>query len=137
MSRRLLTAALLATLTAFAVAQPPRPALDDVFKRFDANKDGKLSRAEFEKFADFAPRLKGEKKEAVDALFKKLDTKNNGFLTLDEFKKLAELAPRDGMKKGPFAKFKDKGDPKPAAPTADEKPATVEQIAFFEKKIRP
>jgi hypothetical protein len=131
---RLLSAVLLAALTALAVAQPPRPALDDVFKRFDADKDGKLSRAEFGRFADFAPRLKGEKKEAADALFKRLDTKNNGHLTLDEFKKLAEFLPRDGMKKGPFAR-KDKGDAKPA--TTDEKPATAEQVAFFEKKIRP
>ena len=137
MSRRLFAAGLLTALTAVAVAQPPRPPLDEVFKRFDANKDGKLSRAEFEKFAEFAPRLKGEKKDAVDALFKKHDTQNNGYLTLDEFKKLGELMPRpDGLKKGPFAK-KDKDSPKPATPTADEKPATAEQLAFFEKKIRP
>ncbi len=140
MSRHLLPAvslgAALAVFAAVAGGQPP--ALDAVFKRYDANNDGKLSRAEFEKFAEVAPRLKGDAK-AADAVFKQLDAKGNGFVTIDEFKRFAELAgPGMGkgkgfLKKGPFAP---KGK-EPEAPKAVEKAATAEEVAFFEKKIRP
>src|SRR5690348_16580471 len=81
-------------------AQPPgRPPLDQLFKRLDANKDGKLSREEFGKLAEIAPRLKGNP-QAADRLCNQLDADGDGSLTLDEFKKLAELLPRPGAAKG-------------------------------------
>jgi hypothetical protein len=88
-----------------------------VFKKLDANNDGKLSPAEFAKLKDaqtavktvagkVAKKAKPAKKKANkgnkaakgkkkankgDAVFKKLDTNKDGFLSLAEFKKLTEV----------------------------------------------
>jgi cytochrome c553 len=124
----------LATFTAsmsivgFVVAQ--QPDLAALFKRADADKDGKLSPDEFARAMAKSAKLK-DKPDAVEKLFKKLDANGDGFLTLDEFKKLADITG------GPAAK----GQPKEAEPAARssgfaDRP-TQEQLAFFEKKIRP
>ena len=109
-----------------------RPFLDPeaAFKVGDANRDGKLSRDEFEKLLANAPRLKDNPK-AADFLFTRLDENKDRSLTLDEFKKLRDRGPgKDAPGKG-FPKRKD--DP---PPSVNEKP-TADQLAFFEKKIRP
>ncbi len=128
MTRRLVLAAVLVVLAGSAGGQPPqRPALDRVFKRLDANGDGKLSREEFGKLAEIAPRMR----DNADAIFKRLDTDGDGYLTLDEFKKLAGLMPRSAGKVEPKTK-------PPADQTAEpDKPIPADQLAFFEKSIRP
>ncbi|MBO0699008.1 MAG: DUF1553 domain-containing protein [Zavarzinella sp.] len=128
----------LAALSGPSSGQEPKvkPFLDleGAFKVGDTNKDGKLSKEEFEKLLSNLPRIKDNPK-AADFLFNRLDTNGDGFLSLDEFKKIAELGPGTGKGKQ-FAPKKDvarKDEPKPAAV---EKP-TADQLAFFEKKIRP
>jgi cytochrome c553 len=108
-----------------------KPFLDTerVFKRADANGDGKLSKEEFEQLLANRPRFK-ENPKAADFLFNRLDENKDGFLSLDEFKKIRELGPGPAGK-GKFAPTKE--EPRPAV---TEKP-TAEQLAFFEKKIRP
>jgi cytochrome c553 len=104
------------------------------FKRADTNGDGKLSKDEFEKLVSNLPRVK-ENPKAADFLFNRLDENKDGFLSLDEFKKIRDLGPGAAGKGKLFPK-KDapkKDDPKP---NVTEKP-TADQLAFFEKKIRP
>ena len=69
-----------------------------VFKRLDANEDGKLSKEEFAKFGEQAReklKEKGKAKNAdgrmSEAIFKRLDANNDGYLTLEEFKKIGEM----------------------------------------------
>ena len=84
--------------------------LEAIFKKLDADKDGKLSPTEFAKVTEEfkkkkadaaapAPAAKATKKagKKTDALFTKLDTDKNGSLSLEEFKKVNEV--RKEMKK--------------------------------------
>jgi hypothetical protein len=105
-------------------AQPPLDP-EQVFCKADADGDGKISREEWKKFREAAPKFKANPKG--DFIFDQLDTNKDGFLTLEEFRKIADLR-----------KKKDDG-PKvePKAPPAADKPPTAEQLAFFEKNIRP
>jgi hypothetical protein len=123
-----LTAVLLGQLA----AQQPDPAA--LFKRGDANKDGKLSPDEFSKLVSNNPRLK-DKPELVKKLFEKLDANGDGFLTPDEFKKITELAGEKGAK-GEKAGKKE-AEPTPVSGKGFADKPTPEQLAFFEKKIRP
>jgi len=71
-------------------AQKGNPEL--VFKRIDANSDGKLSKDEFRSFIEKAGKGKlADKSELIDKLFDRLDTNGDGYLSLSEFKKLREL----------------------------------------------
>ncbi|OWK43493.1 DUF1549 domain-containing protein [Fimbriiglobus ruber] len=118
---------------------PKRPGLEAAFKKFDANGDGKLSHEEFNQFVQSAPRIKAQPK-AKDFLFKRLDADGDGFLTLDEFKKLADLGPKkdnDTPNKGGSLKGKTEPAPTPKNNAEATKEPTAEQVAFFEKKIRP
>src|SRR5438105_7003991 len=111
---------------------PPKLEPAALFRRIDANNDGKISREEFRTFIANAPRFK-DNPDLARGLFDRLDTNRDGFLSPDEFRKIAEQRP--GMAKGkldPKAKSKDKSE----IPLAD-KPPTSEQVAFFEKRIRP
>jgi len=60
---------------------------ESAFKLGDTNKDGKLSKDEFEKLLSNLPRIK-ENSKAADFLFNRLDENKDGSLSLDEFKKI-------------------------------------------------
>jgi hypothetical protein len=110
-------------------AQPDPAAL---FKLVDTNKDGKISQDEFLKLASKAGKLK-DNPALAKQVFQRLDTNGDGFLTPDEFQKLGALA------KGKKAEIPEKKAATPPAASAggfNDKP-TPEQLAFFEKKIRP
>ena len=116
--------------------------LKAVFPRLDADSDGRLSRTEFDAFAGNMPRMKADPKVA-DAVFKRLDADNDRGLTTGEFQKLADLAgntprPNPFVKPGnPFARPGMSAKTPAAKPIDSEAKPTAEQIAFFEKKIRP
>ncbi|MCE9531855.1 MAG: DUF1549 domain-containing protein [Planctomycetes bacterium] len=93
---------------------------DAAFKRADADGDGKISKEEWRKFQDNAPKFKGK---SADGIFNFLDSNKDGSITLEEFKRPAPFGP--------------KKDSEPKVEKPIEKPATAEQIAFFEKSIRP
>ena len=109
-------------------AQPPKIDPEIVFKKADGDGDGKISKGEWKKFADNAPKLKDNAKGG-DFLFNVLDTNKDGSITLEEFKR---FGPPNGMKKN----FDPKTEPKKEQPVV-EQPATAEGLAFFEKSIRP
>jgi hypothetical protein len=60
-----------------------------LFKRVDANGDGKVSRAEYDAFVKLLPRFKDNPDEAKQ-LFERLDTDKDGALTAIEFAKLSQ-----------------------------------------------
>ena len=126
----------LTCLSTDTTGQEPKikPAVDPerAFQLGDTDKDGKLSKEEFAKLMANTPRVKDNPK-AADFLFNRLDANGDGYLSLEEFKRIAELAPKKDFPKKDFFKKKDQPAPPPAAA---EKP-TADQIAFFEKKIRP
>ena len=121
------------------------PALDEAFKRVDANQDGKLDAQEFARFIERSRSLSGANAAEV---FGKLDTNKDGALTLEEFRGIT------GLSRGTPAPPSPKPEPTPTteppptkpepaptkpapAPTTVEKAASPEGLAFFEKKIRP
>ncbi len=96
------------------------------FDMFDADADSALSSAEFKLLGEFSPKLK-DQPLVVAYLFRKLDANNDGKLSHDEYMGLAKLGPKPPDSPPP--------SPAPEAPTA--KPPTADELAFFEKKIRP
>lgn len=100
-----------------------------ILKIGDTDKDGKLDKDEFVRVSTKGPRFK-DNPEAAKAAFDALDANKDGFLTLVE---LAKALPR--LKAGK-AKEKENGAPK-AVPGGFNDQPTQEQLAFFEKKIRP
>jgi len=76
---------------------------DAIFKKIDANGDGKISKEEFRKFfADIAAKsgkLSADMADQIaDKLFDKLDANSDGFLSKEEFQKFADV--RGGAGKG-------------------------------------
>src|SRR5262245_21117795 len=68
-----------------------------IFKRLDANNDGKVTKEEFKaglaKLAENAPALKDKPQaldKLVDKIFERLDANCDGSLTLEELKKFSE-----------------------------------------------
>ena len=122
MTRRITALALFAASLALVQYAAGQPDPLTAFKVGDKNKDGKLSPDEFLKLVG-----KNAKIQANPALgkqlFEKLDTNKDGFLSFDEFKAMP------GLVRGPAT------PPIAAAPFNDN--PTPEQLAFFEKKIRP
>ncbi len=129
------------------------PALDEAFKRVDANKDGKLDTQEFGRFIERSRSLSGANAEEV---FGKLDIDKNGALTSEEFQGVTRVnrgssAPAPAPPSSPTTtKTEPMSTPSlsPAKPeSAHKKPAPAtatfveaaspEGLAFFESKIRP
>ncbi len=108
-------------------ARPARPP-EEVFAYLDSDVDGKLSVAEFEALSQAVPYFR-EHPEAVPAIFKRLDADNDGGLSLDEYRKFG---------KQQTSTPKPEAKPEPAKPSAViNTPPKPEEIAFFEKNIRP
>lgn len=97
--------------------------LDQGFTAFDLDHDLALSAAEFKALGEYSPKLKG-KPQVVDYLFHTLDANQDGRLSHDEYMNIAAV---------------NGGAPKtsPEKPAMSEVKGSEEQIAFFEKKIRP
>ena len=70
-------------------ASRPVPALDEAFKRVDANKDGKLDAQEFARFIERSRSLSGANSAEV---FGKLDANKDGALTLEEFRGVTAIS---------------------------------------------
>ena len=65
-----------------------------IFKKLDADNDGKLSKSEFAKLGELgkkAAAATAKKAGKGDKLFSKLDTNGDGSLSLEEFKKMSEM----------------------------------------------
>jgi hypothetical protein len=71
--------------------KPKQKRLDGeaLFKKLDANGDGKVTKEEFAKFGENRP--KGNAKPgAADKIFDRLDANADGSISLEELKKLSE-----------------------------------------------
>ncbi|MDP1590482.1 MAG: DUF1549 domain-containing protein [Prosthecobacter sp.] len=109
----------------------PVPALDEAFKRVDANQDGKLDPQEFARFIERSRSMSGAK---ADEVFGKLDANKDGVLTAEEFRGIASLTRGSPA---PPAPTPSPPTPEPPPATSFEQAASPEALAFFEKKIRP
>jgi hypothetical protein len=121
----------LAAAVAAAADEPKKPDPATLFKLADTNKDGKVSQDEFLKLLAKRPRFK-DNPDLAKKIFETLDTDKDGFLTPKEFEKIADLQKR-------AAKAEEPGAPATGSKTSTgfaDKP-TQDQVAFFEKKIRP
>ena len=106
--------------------------LEPAFKILDANADGKLTRTEFDSIK-VGQKYFREHPEAVEPAFARLDADGNGALSFDEYRKIVERRSKQG--EGQPAK---PGTPQ-APPATSQRAATTsaEDIAFFEKHVRP
>lgn len=116
----LLLIAFLASAAAQDVALNQK--LEQGFTAFDQDHDAALNAAEFKALGEYSPKLKG-KPQVVDYLFHILDVNQDGRLSHDEYMNIAAIS----------------GGTKPSAekPVVAETPGSADQVAFFEKKIRP
>jgi Ca2+-binding EF-hand superfamily protein len=96
--------------------------LEQGFTTFDQDHDAALNAAEFNALGEYSPKLKG-KPQVVDYLFQTLDANRDGKLSHDEYMNIVAIS---GAEK-----------PSPEKPAIIETKSSAEQIAFFEKKIRP
>ena len=132
MKRSLITLALFVCALVLVQQGGAQPDPTVLFKAIDSNKDGKISQDEFLKLASKAGKLK-DNPALAKQVFQRLDSNNDGFLTPEEFQKLGAFA------KGKQAQPPEKKatNPAPTGGTGFNDKPSPEQIAFFEKKIRP
>src|SRR4051812_3376833 len=81
----LITSTLFAARSAIAADAPASFDADKVFAYFDADHNGKLDKAEFEKLAAASPKLK-DNLNLARQLLTQFDTDNDGTLSQAEFK---------------------------------------------------
>src|SRR4051812_28029887 len=133
----LLAAFALAAASARGDDPPARPSFDseELFKQADADRDGKMSKQEFQLVVANGPRLRDDPQRA-DRVFGMLDADRNGSLSPAEFQRLAAM--RGGGPQGrPPAPATAARAPEKAPERIADKPPTADQVAFFEKKVRP
>lgn len=125
MNRQTTLAAVTLTLflsTGIGLAQEARqlPKLEPsaIFKKLDADKDGKVSKEEFKKLTAVAQGVLKDKPEFLDKVFGRLDANSDGSITEEEFSKFGNLASKAaglvapeqagllGLVKDPEAAFK-------------------------------
>ncbi|HYH63457.1 MAG TPA: DUF1549 domain-containing protein, partial [Urbifossiella sp.] len=127
MTRAVKAAALFAAAVGLVGVAGGQPDPNPLLKLARAAKDGKLSQDDFLKAFAKSPKGK-ENPEFGSKVFSKLDANKDGFLTAEELKALGD------KKGGKIEKAPDKAPP--AASGFNDTP-TAEQLAFFEKKVRP
>ena len=122
-------------------AAAPRRSPEESFAFLDRDADGSLSESEFEQLNDIVPYFR-DNPGAVGTVFTQLDANHDGGLSLAEFREFYKLGGRGAAGAGRTAP-KD-GTPKTEKPkpTAAPAPSTLaplraEDVAFFEKNIRP
>lgn len=76
----------------------------EIFKKLDANSDGKISLDEFKKLHDVMPKAKKEKsagsqKVDLEKVFKHLDKNSDGFISKAEFEEFGKKAKEAVAKK--------------------------------------
>ena len=105
-----------------------------MFKRLDANGDGKVTKEEFGKLRERMQKAggKGEaagKGQVGDRFFTHLDANNDGVLTLEEFKKMGERRAHAGASNADPEKLKQRRERRRAASGGDaaKKPGTEEK----------
>jgi hypothetical protein len=131
-----------AALSAGRAADASRPTPEALFGTLDTDRNGVLSPGEFGGMARLSPRLRQDPARA-ESLFRLLDGNSDGSLTRAEFARLAEVTARVGQAEArPGANAAPLPLPagsagRPAAKNAAERAPTAEELAFFEKKIRP
>src|SRR4051794_31195089 len=127
----LLAAFALAAASARGEDPPARPSFDseELFRQADADRDGKMSKQEFQFVTANAPRLRDDPQRA-DRVFGMLDADKDGSLSPAEFQRLAAM--RGGGPPG-----RPPATPARAPEKVADRPMTADQVAFFEKKVRP
>jgi len=118
----------------------PMVAPGDLFKRADTSGDGKLSKEEFTRLTSRFPKAKNDP-EMSSRWFRLSDSDKDGSISLEEFRGFFAPGARRGGKQDDSTKpgtsrTEPKGD-SPNAPQAVGKAPTADQLAFFERKIRP
>ena len=100
-----LTALLIGCSTSQTFAADDAPKEDKgkgkVFEKMDTNKDGKISKEEFEKFFGTITKnkLRGKSGQLTKRLFSLLDTNKDGFLSKEEFAKFGQNVGKLAKKK--------------------------------------
>jgi hypothetical protein len=75
---------------------------DLTFKKMDTNKDGKVTKEEFQGFmSKFGPQRLRDNADLIDRVFERADSNGDGSLSLDEFKALVERFRERAAKKAP------------------------------------
>ena len=120
---------LLITSAVYAQDKLTQLKLDTGFKMFDRDKDDALDEAEFKALGEYSPKLKG-KRETVDYLFRSLDTNRDGMLNRQEYLAITKIGSTRFNVTDASASMPDKS-------MEHDSVLNVDQLAFFEKKIRP
>ncbi len=125
-----------------AAAQPQRPP-EESFAYLDRDADGVLSDTEFEQLNDIVPYFRNNPGSSA-LVFRQLDANRDRGLSLAEFREFYKMGPGGARARAlpaPVATPAETPRAATPAPVADStravKPLRADEIAFFEKHIRP